>query len=80
MTGQLELEKFFALPLNVSDFMKELLSILLFIYLVIGKEHKLADRSNLTFQLFQIMGKLSKVKRKYLKLVLVVTLKLQQVN
>ena len=36
--------------------------------------------SNLTVQLFQIMGKLSKVKRKYLKLVLVVTLKLQQVN
>ena len=35
---------------------------------------------NLPFQLFEIMSKLSKVKRKYLKLVLVVTLKLQQVN
>ena len=43
-------------------------------------KHKLAHRSNLTFQSLQIMSKLSKVKRKYLKLVLIVALKLQQVN
>ena len=69
LTGQLELEKFF-LPLSIH----------LFICSVECKKHELADRSNLTFQLFQIMSKLSKVKRKYLKLVFVVTLKLQQVN
>ena len=32
-------------------------------YTVERKKHKLADRSNLTFQLFRMMSKLSKVKK-----------------
>ena len=76
MTGQLDFEEFFAWLL--SDVMKELLSISLFVYLVERKKHKLADRSNLTSKLFERMSKLSKVERKYFNFVLVVTLKLNR--